>query len=231
MRITVDPVRGVVVTIPPAGRRGWSRPETRIVDFLADRESWVRRHLGRQERLRGELAARGGLADGATVRYLGELHRLRIEPPGSGRRSSVSREGDLDGDLIVIRLAAGDRRDVSRVVVDWCRHRAREAIERSVAEHAVALAVRPAGLALRDPRTRWGSASRRHHLSFSWRLILAPPEALETVVVHELAHLRIFGHGPGFWDLVASRRPDHATWRRWLRQHAFELHAAFDPIR
>ena len=45
----------------------------------------------------------------------------------------------------------------------------------------------------------------------SWRLVLAPPEALETVVVHELAHLRVFGHGPRFWAVVASRRPDHLT--------------------
>lgn len=61
---------------------------------------------------------------------------------------------------------------------------------------------------------------------FSWRLILAPPEALETVVVHELAHLRVFGHGPAFWRVVASRRPDHAVWRHWLRAHSLELHAA-----
>ena len=44
---------------------------------------------------------------------------------------------------------------------------------------------------------------------FSWRLVLGPPGSLETVVVHELAHLRVFGHGPGFWSLVAGRRPTH----------------------
>ncbi len=56
--------------------------------------------------------------------------------------------------------------------------------------------------------------------------MLAPPEALETVVVHELAHLRVFGHGPEFWAVVASRVPDHVDWRRWLREHSVELHAA-----
>lgn len=61
---------------------------------------------------------------------------------------------------------------------------------------------------------------------FSWRLVLAPAEALETVVIHELAHLRVFGHGPRFWALVASRRPDHLVWRRWLRTHSLELHGA-----
>ncbi len=92
--------------------------------------------------------------------------------------------------------------------------------------HATALEVNPTRVTLRDPRGRWGSASRAGRLSFSWRLVLGPAEALETVVVHELAHLRIFGHGPRFWSLVASRRPDHRTWRRWLHDHATELHGA-----
>jgi predicted metal-dependent hydrolase len=56
--------------------------------------------------------------------------------------------------------------------------------------------------------------------------VLAPPGVLETVAVHELAHLRIFGHGPSFWALVAGRIPDHVAQRRWLRAHAAELHAA-----
>ena len=88
----------------------------------------------------------------------------------------------------------------------------------------------PSGLTVRDQRTRWGSASRTGRLAFSWRLVLAPPEALETVVVHELAHLRVFGHGPRFWDVVATRVPDHARWRRWLRDHSTELHAAFEEV-
>jgi len=230
LRVTVDPGRGVVVTIPPAGRQGWARPEAHVAAFLLEREPWLRRHLDRHEQLRREVADLGRLRDGGEVRFRGELHRLRIEPAPAGvRRSSVAREGDLTGDLLVIRLAARDRRDPARVITEWCRARARDAIERSIGNHAPALAVAPAGIALRDPRTRWGSASRQRRLSFSWRLILAPPEALETVVVHELAHLRIFGHGPQFWELVASRRPDHLAWRRWLRRHSFELHSAFEP--
>jgi hypothetical protein len=90
--------------------------------------------------------------------------------------------------------------------------------------------VAPVAVSIRDQRTRWGSASRHGRLAFSWRLILAPPEALETLVVHELAHLRVFGHGPPFWAVVASRRADHSIWRRWLRDHSTELHGALDEV-
>lgn len=231
LRVVVHPERGVVVTVPAAGRRGWTDPERHVTPFLAEREPWLRRHLARQARERAERAARGGLTDGAAIRYRGELHRLRIVAARPGaRRSRVERVGGVEADELVVTLAAPDRRSVATVLEAWLRPRARAAIEREVGRHATALGVTPTAITIRDQRTRWGSASRHGRLAFSWRLILAPADALETVVVHELAHLRVFGHGPRFWALVSTRRPDHKTWRRWLHDHATELHAALDEF-
>jgi len=229
LRVVIHPARGVVVTVPAAGRRGWSDPERHVAAFLAEREPWLRRHLAIQARDQAELTARGGLRDGATIRYRGDLHRLRLLPARPGiRRSTVERIGGAEEDELVVRVAPADRRTTGTVLEAWLKPRARAAIERDIARHATALGVTPAALSIRDQRTRWGSASRQGRLAFSWRLILAPPEALETVVVHELAHLRVFGHGPRFWDVVASRRPDHKRWRRWLHDHSTELHGALD---
>jgi predicted metal-dependent hydrolase len=219
----------VVVTVPAAGRRGWSDPERHVTSFLSEREPWLRRHLDRMASDRAILLARGGLRDGATIRFRGDLHRLRVVPARPGlRRSSVERIGGTDEDELIVHLATADRRSIAAVLEAWLRPRARTAIDHEIRRHAAALGVNPAAVTVRDQRTRWGSASRHGRLAFSWRLILAPPEALETVVIHELAHLRVFGHGPRFWDVVASRRPDHKAWRRWLRDHATELHGALD---
>jgi predicted metal-dependent hydrolase len=234
LRVTIDRERGVVVSVPVPSRRGWAGPEREIARFLAERERWVRRHLDRQARERATVVARGGVADGALVRFRGELHRLRVVPAPPRRRTSVTREpGDSSGaapDELVVTLAASERRSVADVLVGALRARARVAVDREISRHAAALGVTPASVTIRDTRTRWGSASRRGALSFCWRLVLAPPEALEPVGVHELAHLRVFGHGPRFWALVASRRADHAAWRRWLREHSYELHAAFADV-
>lgn len=227
LRVVIHPDRGVVVTIPAPGRRGWLDPELHVRAFLVDREPWLRRHLDRLARDRAELTARGGLLDGSTIRFRGDLHHLRLEVAGPrSRRSSVERIGGIDHDEIVVRRAPGDRRPTAAVLEAWLKARARLEIEREIGHHSSVLEVAPTAISIRDQRTRWGSASRKGRLAFSWRLILAPPEALETVVIHELAHLRVFGHGPRFWGLVASRRPDHATWRRWLRDHSTELHWA-----
>jgi predicted metal-dependent hydrolase len=228
LRVVIDPAKGVIVTIPGPKRSGWARPDAQIATFLAEREAWIRRHLARQAAERATLAARGGLREGATFRYRGELHRLRIEHARGARRSTVTRVGGDVEDELLVRLAAADRRPVAAVLDAWLRARARDAIQRAIARHVEPLGVEPAAISIRDQRTRWGSASRGRRLAFSWRLVLAPPEALDTVVIHELAHLRVFGHGPAFWALVASRRPDHRHWRRWLRDHALELHGALD---
>lgn len=228
LRVTVHPQRGVVVSIPPADRRGWGRAEPIVDAFLAQRETWIRRHLSRQADERAVLDRRGPIDDGGVVRYLGDLHRVRIAPAGPvGRWSLVERRLDHGAPELVLHLAPIDARTPAEVLAAWCRSQAAIAIGLAIDAHADVLAVRPRRVSLRDPRSRWGSASRTGTLSFSWRLVLAPPEALETVVVHELAHLRIFGHGPRFWSLVETRAPDHRTWRRWLRDHSTELHAAF----
>lgn len=222
LRVVIHPERGIVVTVP-ATRSGRHDGERRAIEFLIQREPWLRRHLARQAETVAAIAARGGATDGGRVPFHGRLHRVRVVPAVSGiRRSDVAR---FDDELVIHRVAA-DRRTDAAILEGWLRGEARAAIDVRLGAHAEALGVSPAGMTLRDPRTRWGSASRTRRLSFSWRLVLAPPEALDTVVVHELAHLRVFGHGPAFWALVASRRPDHRTWRRWLHDHATELHGA-----
>jgi len=229
VRVVIDPHRGVVVTVPGGRRLGAGAGRRIGAEFVGDRERWIRRHLATQQQQRAERIARGPLGEGSQLSFGGRDHLLTLVPaPAAARRAAVLH--DAGAAQLVVRPAARDPRPLDAILRDWLRDRAREQIEELIAIHAPALGVRPTQVTIRDTRSRWGSASRAGRLSFSWRLILAPPEALETVVVHELAHLRVFGHGPRFWAVVASRRPDHVVWRRWLRRHAVELHAALEPI-
>lgn len=219
------------MSVPPAQRRGWGRPEGHIEAFLRERQSWVLRHLDGLARERDAARARGGAQDGGQVFYRGQLHRIRVLPAAvRGRRSLIERTGGDSEDELVVSLATGERRPLERILAAWFRERAEEAIDVAIAAHAPAVGVRPAVVDIRDPGSRWGSASRKGRIMFSWRLVLAPPASLETVVVHELAHLRVFGHGPAFWALVSSRRPTHLADRAWLRRHSHALHAALDVV-
>jgi len=227
LRVTIHPERGIVVTIPVMRRRGWGHPEAIVASFLADREPWVRRHLARQAATRARLDGRVPLDGGRLVPYRGRPHRVRVVPAARGARSTtVCRVGGDEGDELLVERVARDRRPTAAILEAWFRERARDELGRAIERHAPALGVTPGRVTIRDTTSRWGSCSRSGGLSFSWRLVLAPPEALETVAAHELCHLRVFGHADRFWALLATRVPDHAAWRRWLRRHAPELHAA-----
>ena len=229
LRITIHPERGVVVTLPPATSRGWARPQAIVDGFLAEREPWIRRHLERQQVALARLGARPSLDDGRLVPYLGQPHRVRVaDAPPRSRASRVSRVGGDEGDELLVERVARDARPTAAILDAWFRARARAALLVALELHAPDLGVTPRRITIRDTTSRWGSCSRSGALSFSWRLVLAPPEALEAVAAHELCHLRVFGHGPRFRTLLASRVPRYAEWRRWLRRHAPELHAALD---
>jgi hypothetical protein len=226
LRVTIDPRRGVIATVPGV-RMGESAARAIVEPFLEERETWIRRHLARQTAAAAAIAAAGPLGDGGTLLYRGLQHRIQVVPGRPGRRRShVERIGDGHEDVLLVTMAPGERRPLAAVLEAWLRARARAAVEAAVARHAGPLGVAPTAVAVRDTRSRWGSASRQGRVMLAWRLVLAPPAVLETVVVHELCHLRVFGHGDRFWALVATRVPDHAVHRRWLRTHAAELHAA-----
>ena len=229
LRVVIHPERGVVVTLPVTARLGRGGADRVIREFLAEREPWLRRHLDRQAATRARLDDRPGLDDGRLVPYLGTPHRVRVvEAPVGVRATRVSRVGGDDEDELLVEVGPRDGRETSGILEAWLRERARAAVTAAVERHAAALLVAPTSIAIRDTTSRWGSCSRKGALSFSWRLILAPPAVLDSVAAHEVCHMRVFGHGPKFWVLLETRVPDYAAWGRWLKRHAPELHAALD---
>ncbi|HXF55674.1 MAG TPA: M48 family metallopeptidase, partial [Hyphomicrobiaceae bacterium] len=90
--------------------------------------------------------------------------------------------------------------------------------------HAANLKLKPKKIAVRDQSSRWGSCSTTGVLSFSWRLVLAPPYILDYVAAHEVAHLAEMNHGPRFWKLVERMVPRSGEAREWLRVYGMDLH-------
>lgn len=79
------------------------------------------------------------------------------------------------------------------------------------------------GIRIADQKTRWGSCSSNKTLSFSWRLMLAPPRVMDYVVIHEVCHLRHMNHSKDFWRMVASLDPDYKEHRKWLKENGNTL--------
>jgi len=119
----------------------------------------------------------------------------------------------------------GDPAHFHRKLVDFFKREARSRLDDAVNVHARALGVRPKSIRITDTTSRWGSCSTTRTLSFSWRIVMAPPEVLDYLAAHEVAHLREMNHGPGFWALVEQLCPDMERHKAWLKKHGARLHA------
>ena len=198
-------------------------PAAEAERLMLQHAAWVDRHVSRIEAEQARLGARPALGEGRVLLVAGE--RLRISAVDAGHRRPVRGRVEAVPGGLVVRLGR-DGRSTASLLEPWLRERAREVIGARVAARAAELGVRPGRLAIRDQSTRWASASASGALSFSWRLVLAPPFVLDAVVVHELAHLRIRNHSRRFWALGERHAPRPPEARRWLRDQASGLRAA-----
>ncbi len=110
-----------------------------------------------------------------------------------------------------------------RRVEAHCRAEAGRLLRQAAKDKAALIGRKPGRVSLRSSRSRWGSCSAKGDLSFCWRLVFAPPEVLEYVAAHEVAHLVHRDHSQRFWRLCASLVPDVQGPRRWLARNGASL--------
>ncbi|MBI3435489.1 MAG: M48 family metallopeptidase [Proteobacteria bacterium] len=157
--------------------------------------------------------------DGATVPLRGEAHRIAHR---SGARGTAWPEADANGARLL--CVAGGAAHVERRVRDFLKREARRDLDAASRAYAAKFDVRIARISLRDQSSRWGSCSTGGVLSYSWRLILAPPYVLDYLAAHEVAHLVELNHSPRFWRLVLGACPDTHRAKTWLDMHGAQLH-------
>lgn len=202
LRLDVD---GPVVTLPPRSSLAAGQ------DFLNRHAGWL---AARLERLPPAIP----FADGARFPLRGMACRVSHK----GGRGLVALDAGGEEPLL---LVPGEAAHLPRRLADWLKGEARRDLAAAVARHAAALGRQPCLLRIGDARSRWGSCSSTGVLTFSWRLILAPPAVLDYLAAHEVAHLVEMNHGPRFWKLVAVLDPNFDAARRWLKRHGAALHA------
>jgi len=181
--------------------------------FLHRNIAWVRERLD-------SLPSPVPFHDGVLVPLRGETHRIVFKVRNAARGIVRRMEG---GDFPQLHVSGGSEH-ASRRLRDWLCAEALQDLEKRVLCHARNLGLKPKRIAVRDQSSRWGSCSTTGVLSFSWRLILAPPLILDYVAAHEVAHLREMNHGSRFWTLVRRTMPDVEEAKRWLRTYGMDLH-------
>ncbi len=196
--------------------------------FAADRRSWLEDRLA-EKQARVSLVDWPALVGGATgsLPLRGDRIALRVEH---------DRRPALVPDATGLRLALPDRdpatlmRLATGLFRTWLDTEMRRDVSQLLARHAPAMGRAPTRVTLRALRSLWGSLSTRDHLSLDLSLILAPPDVLEYVLVHELAHLFERNHGPRFWVRVADTLPDFRERQAHLRRDGDAIKSALATL-
>ena len=200
--LRVDPARRrIVLTAPLRMARDTA------VSFAQQQAGWIAARLKR-------LPDRRPFVDGVEVPVFGTPHRVRHRPD---QRGTVWVEGD---EIHV----AGRAEHLPRRLRDWLTAEMRKRLAPLVAAKAAQIERSVKRITVRDARSRWGSCGPDGAMSFSWRLVFAPPEVLDYLVAHEVAHLVHMNHGPRFWAL-AERLCDGpmALPQAWLKTNGETL--------
>jgi predicted metal-dependent hydrolase len=183
-----------------------------IEALVAQKSAWIQ---GKQAEVRsqGELIPVRQYQAGEIFLYLGQPYILALV-----ERQAVPLL--LDGNF---KLRASDQPKAAGVFEAWYRQQARAIIRQRLTVYSAQTGLRHQEVRIKNLRTRWGSCSIRGNLNFNLRLVLAPLEIVDYVVVHELVHLKHKNHSRQYWDAVAAILPDYKRRRAWLKTNGHLL--------
>jgi len=222
--------RSAIITAPPF----CSDHET--LKFLESNKSWLYKQF---EKIPHAIP----FASNHTIPLRGIPHKINFAGPVRGKGvvwieeglkdTSHSAHNEHEGvltrstqneDHCSVIQVSGNPQFAPRRLRSWLINQARKDLYKYSLWHANNLDVKFKKIMIKDQQSRWGSCSTKGILSYSWRLILSPPEVLEYVAAHEVAHLLEMNHGPNFWALVHQTMPNYETPKKWLRDHGTNLH-------
>ncbi len=206
--------------LPEAGIRVYAPKQMRLRDI----DQMVRERAEQLLEMQREVDQRleeyrqsHRLEDGSAMLIEGKRHTLRL-------RQGQRRTGRANGGEYILTLPDPEDGEAVRAALKsalsaLALKRIRERLEYYIPR----IGRGPGRVAIRDQKSRWGSCSQMGNLNFNWKLIMAPPQALDYVVIHELCHLYEFNHSPRFWQLVARQMPDYEVWKKWLKRHTEDM--------
>jgi predicted metal-dependent hydrolase len=195
-----------------------------IVRFVGESQPFIKKRLAELATLRARFPVKT-LLSGDELLFFGELWRLEVIWTWSPKVKVKLSENFLEMLSPTTATLAERQRALNR----FFKKQAELHLRERAAHFGALMNLPPRKVLLRGQTSRWGSCSSDEVITLNWKLLAAPLEVIDYVVIHELAHIRHMNHSSEFWALVAEYQPQWKTSRRWLKEHEFAIATQFPP--
>lgn len=181
----------------------------KVHKFAHENESWMQKRLS-------QLSSPIYFNNGIEIPIFGKTHLIKIDHDEKLRKTNIILNNN---ELLVFT----NKDDPDLRIKRFLKKEMRNHVNALANEKANIIGKTINKIQIRDTKSRWGSCSVSGGLSFSWRLILAPYEALDYVVAHEVAHLEHLNHSKSFWKLCEKLSTNYNDGKIWMRKNGHEL--------
>jgi len=196
--------------------------EKQVREVVQNKADWIIRKVNEATQRNLDIQNRQYVS-GEKILYLGKEYTLEIVEKSMGK-PDVSIQGDVMAVYISQGLFVENRKmAIKETLTKWYRQRFAEIAKERIDKYSLQLKAVPCKVVIKEQKTRWGSCSKKGNINLNWRLIMAPVEIIDYVVVHELCHLKVMNHSRDFWSLVESIQPNCQESRKWLKVNGDSL--------
>ncbi|MCX7710969.1 MAG: M48 family metallopeptidase [Clostridia bacterium] len=213
--ISIQSEQGLKVSAP------YRVSDTYIHDVIQTKSSWILKKL---KELEDAKPAERKFTPGEKLMVLGKEYYLCISEK-VGIKTAQLDIGPSAVCLIIPEIKQLEQRtQIIRDALTKCLKKiAAEIVSERIEVYSKKLNVLPKKIVIKSQKTLWGSCTRDNAININWRIVMAPVEIVDYLVVHELAHIKVKNHSKTYWNLVESILPDHKERRKWLRENGSRL--------
>lgn len=196
-----------------------------INKLISKRKIWITKKLEEKERIAKYV--KKDFVDGENILFLGKEAILSLVPNSTNIQVN-KRNGITYLDFgIPTNLSKSSQEKkaeyIKKRIIEWYKNQAESLLIQRTEYYADQLGVNPIQIKIKHYKSRWGCCSIRNEIFYNWKIIMAPQEIIDYLVVHELCHILEHNHSNRYWGHVARMDEDYRKHRDWLKTHGSKL--------
>ncbi len=188
--------------------------------IIEDKKEWILDKLQKINEKK-DIIKEKELKSGEELFFMGKKYILKITE--SDKKECVNIKNDEEIEIYIKNENSGDENKIKKIIMEWYMEELKILLKEKVEKYSKLINKYPKSVTIKKLKSSWGICSFYGDISINWRIIMAPEEVIDYLIVHELCHLVHHNHSKKYWELVESIIENHKEKRKWLKENGLIL--------